>query len=87
MDKKKIKRIEGRLDFYTRLRDKLYAAYEALVEGGAQSYVIDDRELTRLDIGDLWKQIEECEEKIEELEALLAGASARKAVAVVPRDR
>lgn len=76
-----------RLDHYLRLRDKLYAAYEALLDGGVQSYVIDDRELTRLDLRSLWSEIEECEEKIDELEAALAGSGARKTVAVVPRDR
>ena len=76
-----------RLDHYVRLRDKLYTAYEALLDGGVQSYRIDDRELTRFDLKQLWSEIEEVEEKIDELEAALAGAGARKTVAVVPRDR
>ena len=79
--------IRRRLDFYERLRDKLYTAYEALVDGGVQSYVIDDRELTRLDIGRLSEEIERVEEKIDELTAALAGSGARRTVAVIPRDR
>lgn len=83
----KKKRIERRLEYYNELLPKLYAAYDALVSGGVQSYVIDDRELTRLDLKALGDEIEEVEDKIDELEAILAGSGARKTVAVVPRDR
>jgi len=83
MDIVKIKR---RITFYEGMLEKLYAAYDALISGGVQSYTIDDRELTRLDLGKLSEEIERIEEKLAELEALADGAKSRKAVAVVPHD-
>ena len=51
-----------------------------------KSYKLDDRELTRLDLGKLSEEIKEAEQKVDELEALLNGQSARKAFGVIPRD-
>jgi hypothetical protein len=82
----KEERIRKRITYYEGLLDKLYPAYEALVSGGVQSYTIDDRTLTRLDLKVLGEEIERTEQKLEDLEALLDGGKARKAVAVVPHD-
>ena len=82
----KEERIRKRITYYEGLLEKLYPAYEALVSGGVQSYTIDDRELTRLDLGKLSEEIERIEKKLAELEALADGAKSRKAVAVVPHD-
>lgn len=79
-------RIERRLEYYEGLLEDLYAAQKALISGGVQSYTIDDRTLTRLDLKALAEEIEQIEQKIDDLEALLNGGKGRKAVAVVPHD-
>ena len=78
--------IRARLAFWRPALEKLQTAYVALLEGGAKSYTINDRQLTKLDLPDLLKQIEEAEKKVDELEALLEGRSRRKAVGVIPRE-
>lgn len=78
--------IKKRLEFHTQRRDNLYVAYHKLLSGGVKSYRLDDRELTRLDLGKLSDEIKEAEEKVDELTALLNGQSARKAFGVIPRD-
>ena len=65
---------------------QLTAAYTALVDGRVKSYTIDDRQLTRFDLGTLKDEIEEAEQKIDELTALLNGRRPRKAFGVIPRD-
>lgn len=78
--------IRARLTYWKGVYEKLQSAYVALIEGGVKSYMIDDRQLTRFDAPDLLKQMEKIEEKIDELEALLAGRGPRKAVGIIPRD-
>lgn len=78
--------IKQRLSFWQGVYGKLQAAYVALIEGGVKSYTIDDRELTRFDIPDLMEQIEDVEDKIDELTAALEGKRPRKAFGVVPRN-
>ena len=82
----KTERIIRRKEYYEGLLEKLYAAYETLLAGGVQSYTIDDRTLTRFDLKALGDEIEEIERKLDELDAMLDGGKARKAVAVVPHD-
>ena len=62
--------IKKRLEFHTKRLDNR----------------LDDRELTRLDLGKLSDEIKDAEEKVDELTALLNGQSARKAFSVIPRD-
>ena len=76
------KRIEFRKSALSRLRD----AYIALIEGGAKSYTIGDRQLTRFDLPSLGKEIEAKEAEIDALENLISGGKPRKAFAVLPRD-
>lgn len=78
--------IKKRLEYWSDVYEKLQEAYVELIEGRVKSYKIDDRELTRFDLKDIAKQLEEIEQKIEEYEALLAGKRVRKAVGVIPRD-
>ena len=78
--------IRERLTYWEGVYEKLQDAYVKLVEGGVKSYTIDDRQLTRFDIPDLLKQMEEIEEKIDELTAALDGGRPRKAFGVIPRD-
>lgn len=78
--------IKKRLEFHTQRLDNLYAAYNKLLSGGVKSYKLDDRELTRLDLGKLSEEIKEAEQKVDELESLLNGQNARKAFGIIPRD-
>jgi len=78
--------IRERLSFWQGVHEKLQAAYVALIDGGVKSYMIDDRQLTRFDLPDLKNEIEECEQKIDELSAALEGKRPRKAFGIIPRD-
>lgn len=78
--------IRERLSFWEDVHESLQNAYIALIEGGVKSYMIDDRQLTRFDLPDLKNEIEECEQKIDELSAALEGKRPRKAFGVIPRD-
>ena len=49
--------IKKRLEFHTQRLDNLYVAYNKLLSGGVKSYRLDDRELTRLDLGKLSDEI------------------------------
>jgi len=75
-----------RLKFWQDALVKMRAAYLALVDGGVQSYAIDDRSLTRFDLPSLLKEIEDAEKKVDELTALVQGRKSRKAFGVVPRN-
>lgn len=78
--------IEERLDYWKGVYEKLQKAYVALIEGGVKAYTIDDREVTRFDIPVLRKEMEEAEDKIDELEVLAEGKRQRKAFGVFIRD-
>ena len=78
--------IRKRLTYWVGVYEKLQAAFVALVEGGVKSYMIDDRQLTRFDIPTLMQEMEEVEQKIDELTAALNGIRPRKAFGVIPRD-
>lgn len=78
--------IRERLSFWQGVHDKLQNAYVALIEGGVKSYMIDDRQLTRFDLPALKNELEECEQKIDELTAALEEKRPRKAFGIVPRD-
>lgn len=78
--------IKARLAFWQTALEKMRTAYLALVDGGIKSYSIDDRQLTRLDLPDLQKRIEDAERKVDELTALASGRKSRKAFGVTPRD-
>lgn len=78
--------IRARLAFWKQALEKLRAAYIALIDGGVKSYTINDRQLTRLDLPSLKREIEEAEAKVDELENLLQNQRPRKAFGVLPRD-
>ena len=78
--------IQARLSFHQQALDKLQAAYLALVDGGVQSYSIDDRSLTRFDLPKLMEEIRKEENEVNQLTALLSGGVRRKAFGIVPRD-
>ena len=78
--------LRARLEYHKEFLKKLRKAYVKLLDSGTQSYTIDDRTLTRLDLGRLKKQIKEEEDMVDELENALNGKKPRKAFGVVPRD-
>lgn len=78
--------LKARLTVKRQMLEKLYAAYLALLDGGVQSYKIDDRQVTKFDLSDLADEIEALEEEVDELENLLTGGKPRKAFGVLPRD-
>lgn len=72
-----------------RERRKLYLdAERELLTGGAQSYNVGSRSLTRygMTASELRSAIKGLNDEIEELETALEGRKPRKAVGVVPRD-
>ena len=74
----------------TRTRLELYLAreQEMLSKDGVQLYTIGSRNLQRYQtpLTAIQAEIERLRKRISELEAELAGKSARRAVGVVPRD-
>lgn len=78
--------IEARLAFWQGVYSKLQQAYIALIDGGVQSYTIDDRSLQRFDLPIIKKQMDEAETEISQLTELLRGGARRKAFAILPRD-
>lgn len=78
--------IQRRLTFYEDAYEKLQEAYLALMEGGVKSYTIGNRSITKFDAPNLLKEMEEIEQRIDELTAQLDGKRPRKAFGVIPRD-
>lgn len=79
-------RLKKRIEVKEKALDAAYIAYQSLMEGNVQRYVLGSRELTKLDLEKLGKEISKLENELEELESLLNGGARRKAVAVIPRD-
>ena len=87
MTKTKKVRIEKQLAFREAALENLYKAYELLSSGAVKSYMIDDRQLTRYDLSDLWDQIKDMEAEIDDLENQLdSGLRNRRAFGVIPLD-
>lgn len=78
--------IQKRITFWEGVLEKLMAAYEAIAVSGVKSYTIDDRQLTKLDLPALRKEIEEAEAKIDALTNELNGQRPRKAFGIIPSD-
>lgn len=74
----------------TRDRLAMYRAREEemLSKEGTQMYTIGSRSLQRYQtaLGDIQRTIDSLSKRVRELEAELAGGSARRAVGVIPRD-
>lgn len=64
----------------------LYLKAEEAILGGAQSYQIGTRNLTRADLSEVRKMIDSLITDIEEAEAIESGKSKRKTVGVLFRD-
>lgn len=76
--KEQIGRKKKRLEMY-------YQAEEAIL-GGAQSYSMGSRSLTRANLADIRSMIDKLEKELKDLEAKVSGNRPRKAFSVVPRD-
>lgn len=63
----------------------LRKVYLDLLKGKVRSYMIDDRQLTYLDLPKLREEIRATEKEIDEYEAQIGGGT-RKMFAVLPRD-
>lgn len=85
MNSSKRKRIEERLKLYKDRYDLLIEAEKAIL-GGAQSYTIGSRTLTRAELAEVRKLINDVENGIDEMEAQLESGARRKAVRAIPRD-
>ena len=74
----------------TKERLELYLAREKemISQSGTQMYTIGSRSLQRYQtaLSDIQRMITQLRPRISELEAELAGGSARRAVGVIPRD-
>lgn len=79
-------RLKKRIEVKEKALDAAHLAYQSLMEGNVQRYVLGSRELTKLDLEKLGNEITKLENELEELESLLNGGARRKAVAVIPRD-
>lgn len=80
------KELQERIDFRKTALKAAREAYTALLSGRVQSYAIGSRNLTRLDLEKLKKEIDALEKEIDELTAALSGKARRRALGVVPRD-
>ncbi len=79
--------MKSRLTFRREALENARTAYIALLKGQVKSYAIGSRNLTRLDLPELWEMITALEREVDGLEAALQnGGKRRKAVGVVPRD-
>jgi hypothetical protein len=79
--------VEKLYKHYSDLVDKLTDAQMALsADGGVKAYTIGDRSLTRRDLGEIDKMLEDAIKKMEEYENLLNGKPLRALVGVIPTD-
>ena len=78
--------LKERIDFRRESLKAARQAYTALLSGQVQSYAIGSRNLTRLDLEKLKKEIDALEKEIDELTAKMNGGARRRALGVVPRD-
>ena len=78
--------LQERLEFRRAALKEARVAYIALLNGQAKSYTIGSRQLTRLDLPQLKKQIDELERECDNLENQIKGGRSRTAVGILIRD-
>ena len=74
--------LQNRLEF----REAARTAYLALLNGQAKSYTIGSRQMTRLDLPQLKKEIDDLEKEIDSLRCQIDGGRSRTAVGILIRD-
>ena len=78
--------LQERLAFRRAALKEARTAYIALLNGQAKSYTIGSRQLTRLDLPHLKKQIDDLERECDSLENQINGGRSRTAVGILIRD-
>lgn len=73
-------------DYYSAYITQLTAAQTALTSGGAQSYTIGDRSVTRFDITKISGEIEAAVKKRDEYFAIMTGRPVRGLSGIIPTD-
>lgn len=71
---------------YSNFVDKLTDAQIALAGDTVKSYTIGDRSLTRRDLAEIDKMLEDAVKKMEEYEAIMNGRPVRAFVGIVTTD-
>ena len=78
-------RLQERYDRTKKVLDAYYEAELAII-GGAQSYSVGSRSLTRANLAEIRTAIEEYENLLEKLESLLRGNGRNRMIKAVPLD-
>ena len=78
--------LQERLEFRQAALKEARTAYIALLNGQAKSYTIGSRQLTRLDLPQLKKQIDDLERECDNLGNQINGGRSRTAVGILIRD-
>ncbi len=73
-------------DFLEESLKELRKAYLAIVKGSAKSYKIDDREVTKLDLPTLSREIKNKQTQLDAINSQLSGCAPRRAFGIVPMD-
>jgi hypothetical protein len=78
--------LQNRLEFREAALQAARTAYLALLNGQAKSYTIGSRQMTRLDLPQLKKEIDDLEKEIDSLRCQIDGGRSRTAVGILIRD-
>lgn len=78
--------LQERLEFRQAALKEARNAYIALLKGQAKSYTIGSRQMTRLDLPQLKKEIDGLEKEVDSLNNQINGGRGRTAVGVLIRD-
>lgn len=78
--------LQRRLEFREAALQAARSAYIALLNGQAKSYTIGSRQMTRLDLPQLKKEIDDLEKEIDSLRNQINGGRSRTAVGILIQD-
>lgn len=84
MNKETVKKL---YDYYTNRIDQIIKAQDALMNGGVKSYTIGNEQITRFDLSQLSRELDEAVEKQSYYNAILHGKPTRAMVGIVPTDK
>lgn len=72
------------LEFYRDAYNDAKQAYRKLMKTGVTEYMIDNRQITKMDADKLWNHVQKLRAQVEALESELGGGGRYGASAVVP---
>lgn len=72
------------LEFYREAYRDAQQAYLKLMKTGVTEYMIDNRQVTKMDASKLWNHVQKLRAQVTALEEELKGGGSFRAVAVVP---